>query len=575
MAKIRRESIEVISFPNKILAMVVAAAHTSGVRVGLVSIGIVGLFERFWAIKNSLHTVMLDMPFSDDSFFYFSLGRNLATRCEAMIDSVSLTNGFQPLWGLFSGLAFRISSADPSVAVITLQVTGSILGVSTSILLFLLTYQLTRSKGLAFLMYALWTLSPQVVKHNINGMETALAQFSIALLFYLIAVRDRFLKYRGAALLTGIACGMAVLSRVDSMVFIWSGLTIVLLSREKGGPTRMKDLIGSVGVFLSGALLPVLPWLLFVERIGMPIFPESGTAVITSALLHARLPSTSIVDLIFNYPLDYAGYCFDNITVFTAALVRQIPFFLPVALPAFYILSEHSAFLLLSVVGVLVIGFVCVLLLAKSAIADKLVTKVFLLYFVTLTLLYSCVIGVQWYFNRYAGSLAMIVTVLLLVGGYHAMQRVSWRIRRVLATCTVGIVLCCFAGLLFSPGYNWMTGSQSKVSNDGLYDAALWLKINTAGSARVGGFATGLLGYYLPHRIVNLDGKVNGKAYRALVERRIWAYIKSTQVEYIVGWQNEVDKFLGREVQINDVLELVGTFGDVPQHPVSVWRVKR
>jgi len=56
--------------------------------------------------------------------------------------------------------------------------------------------------------------------------------------------------------------------------------------------------------------------------------------------------------------------------------------------------------------------------------------------------------------------------------------------------------------------------------------------------AVVGGFQTGALAYFAPTgiRVVNLDGVVNRDAYRALRERRIFAYLRERRVTFLADW---------------------------------------
>jgi hypothetical protein len=65
----------------------------------------------------------------------------------------------------------------------------------------------------------------------------------------------------------------------------------------------------------------------------------------------------------------------------------------------------------------------------------------------------------------------------------------------------------------------------------GFYDAAEWINRNVPESAIVGGFQTGIFGYYLERRFYGLDGKINIAALDAMREHRIDEYVRDQGIE--------------------------------------------
>jgi hypothetical protein len=67
-----------------------------------------------------------------------------------------------------------------------------------------------------------------------------------------------------------------------------------------------------------------------------------------------------------------------------------------------------------------------------------------------------------------------------------------------------------------------------------MYRAALWVKENLPADSRIGSFNSGILAYYCPQRVINLDGVVNGAAYRAVVSGKIFSYIREQKIGYLI-----------------------------------------
>jgi hypothetical protein len=59
--------------------------------------------------------------------------------------------------------------------------------------------------------------------------------------------------------------------------------------------------------------------------------------------------------------------------------------------------------------------------------------------------------------------------------------------------------------------------------------------------AVVGAVQAGHLAFFAPQRVINLDGKVNRLAHRALAERRVLEYARSAGVQFITEWPDLMD----------------------------------
>jgi len=133
---------------------------------------VVGIGLRLDGMARTIPTRTYERPLGDDSFYYFALGRNLASGNGFRVDAIHPTTGFQPLWGVLVALAYLI---DPAHGIQGTQVLGILTGIIAFGLIFVLTRRLTGNPLFAVISAALWWLLPSTVTATLSGMETILA----------------------------------------------------------------------------------------------------------------------------------------------------------------------------------------------------------------------------------------------------------------------------------------------------------------------------------------------------------------------------------------------------------------
>ena len=175
---------------------------------------ILGIVIRLDGITRTIPTRTYERPLGDDSFYYFSLGRNLASGHGFRVDSENVTTGFQPLWGVLVALPYRV---DPAYGLQGAQWLGVLVGLAAFALVFGLTRRLSGSPLLAAVSAALWWLLPSTVNASLSGMETTLA-VAAALAVFVALDRWHEAPTLGRARWLGAALGVAVLARVDLVV---------------------------------------------------------------------------------------------------------------------------------------------------------------------------------------------------------------------------------------------------------------------------------------------------------------------------------------------------------------------
>jgi hypothetical protein len=108
-----------------------------------------------------------------------------------------------------------------------------------------------------------------------------------------------------------------------------------------------------------------------------------------------------------------------------------------------------------------------------------------------------------------------------------------------------------------------------------LYESAVWLKENTPENSKIGAISAGVYGY-MTGRTIDLAGVVNEEAYRAMREKRIFAYLQEKQIDYLVDREDMIqfynDRFNGTDF-IKD-LKVIKRFGDKASD-IVVYRIDR
>jgi hypothetical protein len=105
--------------------------------------------------------------------------------------------------------------------------------------------------------------------------------------------------------------------------------------------------------------------------------------------------------------------------------------------------------------------------------------------------------------------------------------------------------------------------------------AADWIATTTPPDARVGGYSSGIVGYYSGRTTVNLDGVMNPDALQALHDRRMATYISERKIDIFVDFPFYAlwlyQRFLGSDLNIAEIksFDHYATF----QGPFTIYAV--
>ena len=496
--------------------------------MALVATVLAGAALRLWAVQRTVSDAS-GRPLIDDSYYYFALGRNLAGGAGFRIDAEHVTTGFQPLWGLLCALPFWLV---PGAAITGVQVLGVIVAIGTVIALYALVARLSGSPAAGLFAASLWAVAPPAVVYSVNGMDTGLAVLGAVLLLVCAQamISERNLGSVGVA---GLACGAAILARVD-LLFLGAAVALALLVFPPL-PRRWR----TVSVFVACGAIPLLPWLLIALSLGKSPLPESGAAV--------RLMSTL---------LEGGGD-----SPFPRGLLREVPRFADRAAGNLHLLDaipppvvggdgQPAVMPEASRAALLWPSLWLTLWLALWAMARTRIERTLLgiwsVYAVLTLVGYAGYVGGGWFYGRYGTPLAETFGALAvaILGARVAQARGSARPWLVgAATIYLLLTFVRFTTQLHSAaGYRWLWGRPQPL--DGFERTSQWLNTHLEPDDRVGVFQSGLIGFRAAMPVINLDGKVNADARLAMERGRMWEYLCETRIDYVADWQALVGPLL-------------------------------
>jgi hypothetical protein len=446
---------------------------------------------------------------TEDGYLMLTIARNMAIGLGMSVsDGTVASNGVQPLATFIFSVPYLLSGGDKVVGLWGVQlisVAFAVAGIfSVRALARVLLSPQSVSPVWPWLVATLWFAGPLLLLHTMNGLETGLYTVMVTLSLTLFA---RLLA-RGAAatavdrLLLGAVCGVTFLARNDA-VFLIGSIGLVWLAHALAVQRR------ALGAVLAELVAPAVvialiaaPWLINNYVNFGSIVPVSGTAQSLSG-----------------------GWAKNAVLLPAIMFENALPM-----LPVPQGLQTQPAFMVCAIVVVALILITFTVQVWRRGGPVRYVLAAYLIFAALMSFYYGFLFGAGWFLSRYLSPLAPLmitatVSVVLTLAGRLAPTRAA------AATYTVGmLVLVLCLGLL---GRYLLPG----VKQQGHFQVVEWVQENVPEGTWIGAVQSGTLGYW-HDRTINLDGKVNPAALRAiLTDGNVLDYVLESPIVYLADWQ--------------------------------------
>jgi hypothetical protein len=457
----------------------------------------------------------------DDSFYGFSIARNIAMGNGITYNRVDSTNGFQPLWIFLITPIFMLSNIN--LAVNLVLTISTMLEVLTVFLIYKLASRYFNKK-IGLLAAFLWAVNPLIMFHTLNGLELPLYIVMIlsTLIFY-DSINDKVnLKN---ILILGVLIGLTFLSRGDG-VFLFVAIFVHMLFFNKK-VKRSYPL-----VFLAITAIVVSPWLLYS-------YFTFGT-ITQSSFLANYYASHGLIPFYDFKPPEGLGDVFAKISESSIRASGTLVHLFGVV-----------DLLELSLGTLLLIPFLLLTIYAFTKNWKK--AKLLVLFSILLLLFYA---GYFWVINiRY---IAPVMPLLIIFEAVGLMLLFDFK------KSVFFIVISYLVLVLGVNGLNQWTKGYLPWQGE-IYKDAIWISQNTPQNAIVASFASGIIIYFSNRTVIAMDGVVDYNSIKYILEKNVYDYWKSRNVTYWVestyNNQTYIDKFNEDEFNVITMNQWKGIFG--------------
>lgn len=453
---------------------------------------------------------------SDDMFYYLCIARSIAGGHGATADGVHATNGFHPLWALL--LVSVVQAAGERHAVQAALLLLTVFSVLSAWCIRRILAACRCGEGASLVAAVVWLCSPYPVLIALTGVEAPLyvLALGIAAWAYLRIGRGRGAP-RGAWAGLGLLAGAAVLARLDGAVLAAViALDMAVGAGARGAPVGAR--LRRVAAFAGACLLACLPWFLWSYARTGCLLQMSGSAIRHQQQLFFQARNA---DAAWGaYALSWLSSVAHN------------------AAASFGTIAAVSG---LSASAVLALAAVCLLLAGLAAMKDPPVFRdrlrrygrlAFLFVYGALIFLLYCAYlwyHQDWYFYSVVFAVAVCFGCVL---DLLAAAFLSGLPRLVRAIAWAAGAVCCAAFFTLKTAAWWEGGMRGWQLD--MYRAARWAAENLPPDARIGSFNSGIAAWYCPQTVINLDGVVNGAAYRAITAGRIFDYVREERITHLI-----------------------------------------
>ena len=426
---------------------------------------------------------LISRTLQDDSYYYFSTARNIATGIGVTEDGINPTNSFHVIWQTIMVPFFWLGGG-MDTPIHFILIVSAIIDTLTIGLLYKLAVRISNI-NIANLSAAIYGINPFVIMANISGMEGALMTLSVLMvIYYFVLCKDKFSIKN--MLVLGLLSYIAIFSRWDAVILIFL-ISIYLIHKN----FKRGILFSAIVFFL------ISPWFVWSYSGFGTILPNSGKVVYEfyHGLGQPEHVQTlgEVSSIIMRNTIKFFGTIFHQL-----GAVSQFPIY----------------------VNAFIVFFVLLTIVYSTDLMKKL--NIFFLFAVGIFLFYSVY---MWAIHiRYFTPLIPILCILISGGALKISEKI--KINSKILPAAFIIVLISGGLIQWNEKYfPWQTV---------MYKWTEWINNITDKSDVLASFNSGIITYYTERKTLNLDGLVNPYGLDFLKNRSVINYMKSKNVSYFI-----------------------------------------
>ena len=477
---------------------------------------------------------------TEDGYLMLTVARNMAIGLGMSVSEGTVpTNGVQPLATFLFTIPYLLTGGDKVTSLIGIHLiaAAAALGGLFAVRAFAARVLDRQDDHPAWpwLVAMLWFAGPLLLRHTMNALETGLYTLAALLLLLQFArVLDRGPDAgAGAGLLLGLLGGITFLARIDGaflVTAIFAVWALDCLIRQRTGFGGMLARLVPPGL-LSVAL--AAPWLIYNKLSFGSIMPISGWSQSLGITFGQNLPLIPVKLFEHMFPMLPVPTRFESSAVVSLAMA--------------------------AVVIVVVLWFLVGLWSRGGTM--RFVVVAYALHGLALAAYYGLNFGAPHFLSRYMSVLApLLIVAALWVAIDLARAALAGRWRGGIALMGLGglVLSVALLGRPFLPG----------AAGQGHFQVVDWVRGNVPEETWVGAIQTGTLGYW-HDRTINLDGKVNPDALRAIqTEGNVLRYVAESDIAYLADWEG-ITHWVAEYPEFGQVFEVVAS---VPETNLGVLR---
>lgn len=460
----------------------------------------------------------------DDAYYYLTIAGNISNGEGSVFSPGAPTNGYHPLWMgvlvlLYSFLKV-VCAPGPHLYLASVLLLCLLLSLANSCLLAVLSRKVWGTAFAASFSVIFFLFSPWAVLLSLNGLETGLNLFFLALysLCFLTIRSNNGPRLYGSFAVLGIVNGLLMLTRTDNAFFCAGGLLLLLVRYR----IRLKEVLLSAAV----SFLVLLPWLSWSYLQFGSIVQSSARAM--SVLQHGTA--------FLGRPSPAGRLC----TALGISIGRKIPYFFYQYFVSPFTGSYLSSWkyrdcfpIIAGTYTALILAFVLPLCLSSSlrkrvtACALKMARFALKIDFLALPafLLWLFYIFIRWSLQVWQSSYVLLIVSLAVPGLVSMMTGRCGNCRRMVLPAFIAVNLALSAIALrrgyYYPQRDWITHVAD-------FDA------KAGGRLRIGATDCGHDGFYsIQHEFVNVDGVVNNEVLDYIVRGRFSRYVEKEKFDLV------------------------------------------